>query len=97
MVHTEDNRTKKGGFLQNNCSNNKPTNKGGDSVTRRSAATASLVKRTAELMGVTEQLVYKVLRGYRTNEQVMACYITLLEGETQLLDAVKKLVPFNLN
>lgn len=57
------------------------------------------VNMTAELVGVSTNQVYKVLRGDRENEQVMETYMTIKEiepvYENALVAAVKKLVPFN--
>ncbi len=61
----------------------------------RDAEVATRVKRTAELTGVTERSVYRVLNGDQKNEDVLKVYMTLQEGESLLVQAVKELVPFN--
>lgn len=57
------------------------------------------VKTTAELTGVSPNHVNKILRGDRENETVVETYMTLVEiepyYENALIQAVKKLVPFN--
>lgn len=57
------------------------------------------VKTTAELTGVSPNYVNKILRGDRENEAVVETYMTLVEiepyYENALIEAVKKLVPFN--
>lgn len=62
---------------------------------KRDAEMAFRVKRVAELTGVTTDLIYKVLRGDRNNEEVFTTYMELKERDNKLLDEVKKLVPFN--
>lgn len=52
------------------------------------------IKRTAEITGYSESMVEKVLADKRTNDNVFAVYMELLEGENALVEAVKKLVPF---
>ena len=61
---------------------------------KRDVHKASLVKKTADICGVSESYVYKILDCDRDNENVMATYMTLMQGENQLLEEVKKLVPF---
>lgn len=54
---------------------------------------ATRVKRTADLAGVSESTVYKVISGDRVNEEVLSIYMQLEEGENLLVEAVKKAVP----
>ena len=72
--------------------------KGGDlkEAIKRDSQKANLVKMTAEIMKCSPDLVYKVLAGTRINDQIFTCYMELLQGESALLKAVKKLVPFNI-
>ena len=53
------------------------------------------VARTAEITRRSKSLVYKVTDGERENEHVMLVYMELKEGENKLVEAAKKLVPFN--
>lgn len=67
--------------------------------TRRDPETATRVKRTAELVGVSTRTVYRVIIGDEkisdeTRDIVMTVYMELKEGETQLIEAVRQLVPF---
>lgn len=59
---------------------------------------ATRVKRTAEIVGVSTRTVYRVIKGQevdkQTIESVLSVYMMLDEGENQLLQAVKKAVPF---
>lgn len=70
---------------------------------KRDAEIAARVKRTAEITGVTERSVRRVLSGDQVNEEVLATYMDLKELEDQayetakenhLLAAVNKLIPF---
>ena len=65
----------------------------------RNPETAIRVKRTAELVGVSTRTVYRVVIGdpqisKETAEKVMMVYMELKEGENQLIEAVRQLVPF---
>jgi hypothetical protein len=62
---------------------------------KRSAFNATIVGQVAEILGLEKSMVYKVLNGSRESQQVMSCYMTLLEGNNKLLEDVKKLVPFD--
>lgn len=55
-----------------------------------------IVKRVAEMHKVSEDYVYKVIRGERDNESIFTTYMDLLEGSNELLKAVEELVPLNL-
>jgi hypothetical protein len=60
----------------------------------RDSETATRVKRTADLVGVSTYHVWRVIRGDSVNEKIMETYMFLLEGEQNLLvEAVKNLVP----
>jgi predicted transcriptional regulator len=65
----------------------------------RSSEVAIRVKRTADIVGVSRRTVYRVIRGEETDketvEKIMVVYMQLSEGETLLIKAVKKAVPFN--
>lgn len=69
-----------------------------DKPTKRSSEVATRVKRTAEIVGVSTRTVYRVIKGQevdkQTIESVLSVYMMLDEGENQLLQAVKKAVPF---
>jgi len=67
--------------------------------TKRDPETAIRVKRTAEMLGVSPTTVYRVIIGddrisKETAEKVMMVYMELKDGENQLIEAVKQLVPF---
>lgn len=61
----------------------------------RDAIRAARIKRTAEITGVSEKQVRRVLSGEQENNDVIMTYRTLAEGENTLMKAVKELVPFN--
>jgi hypothetical protein len=63
--------------------------------TIRDSEVATRVKRTADITGVSERYVYRVLNGERRSEKVLGIYMQLQEGENLLLQAVKELIPFN--
>lgn len=56
----------------------------------RSSETATRVKRTAQICGVTARAVYMVIFGDRINEKVMAVYMHLDELEKAAVDIAKK-------
>lgn len=62
---------------------------------KRSASNASLVQKTAEITGKKTNYVRKVLRADRENQTIMNVYMSLMEGENKLLEAVRELVPFD--
>lgn len=97
-INVKDNKANEKISLQNN-GNCIPNSVGGDcEVTKkRYAANASLVNETSLLLGYKTNYIYKVLRGDRVNEQVMATYMTLAEGKNKLLQEVEKLIPFDIN
>ncbi|RTL47227.1 MAG: hypothetical protein EKK39_14755 [Sphingobacteriales bacterium] len=61
----------------------------------RDVKRAALVKKTAELMGVSQRYVNMVLAGERDSDCIISCYMELLEGENLLLEKVRQLLPFN--
>jgi len=71
---------------------------------KRDIERAARVKKTAEIVGVSERHVRRVLSGDHDNDEIIATYMELLELEqaayqtarqNHLLAAVEKLVPFN--
>ena len=62
---------------------------------KRDTEHAALVKKTADITGLSLNYVRKVIRMDRENDRVMNVYMTLKEGENELKAAVRKLVPFN--
>jgi hypothetical protein len=62
---------------------------------KRSAFNAAIVAQVAQLLGLSKRQVYYVLNGSRENQAVFNCYMTILEGNNQLIEEVKKLVPFD--
>lgn len=66
---------------------------------KRDPETAIRVKRTAELVGVSTRTVYRVIIGdpkisKETSEKVMTVYMEFKDGENQLIESVKQLLPF---
>lgn len=70
----------------------------------RSSETATRVKRTADICGVTARAVYMVIFGDRVNEKILNVYMHLEELERAAVDIAKKTslikhiesaVPFN--
>jgi hypothetical protein len=64
-------------------------------TTCRNPEKAATVKKVAAIHHVEPAFVYMVLRGDRNNEAILSTYMLLQEGSNDLLNAVKKLVPFN--
>lgn len=97
-INVKDNKVNRKKRGQNKV-NYMANSNGGDfvSIKKRDVFKASLVKETADLLGRKSNYIYKVLRGDRVNEQVMATYMTLLEGKSKLLQEVEKLIPFDIN
>lgn len=61
----------------------------------RDTVRAANVKRTAEILGVSERYVRLVLSAERQNEEVLLVFMEMQEGENKLIQEVKKLVPLN--
>jgi hypothetical protein len=61
----------------------------------RDSEKASLVKKVADIHGVSTRYVYMILNGDREHEAVFTTYMNLLEGTNELLEKVKQMVPFN--
>lgn len=61
----------------------------------RDTVRAARIKRTAEIVGVSERYVQLVLNAERQNEEVLLVFMELDEGENKLVQEVKKLVPLN--
>ncbi|MGQ0740179.1 MAG: hypothetical protein ACT4OJ_14100 [Bacteroidota bacterium] len=65
---------------------------------KRSSEIATRVNRTAVIAGVSRRTVYRIIKGAEadkeTADRVLAIYMQLSEGETLLIKAVKKVVPF---
>lgn len=62
---------------------------------QRNALEAARIQRTSEITGVSVRMVQMVVKGDRKNEEVFTTYMTLYEGENELVKAVKELIPFN--
>lgn len=60
----------------------------------RNTLKAMLKKQTAEITGVSVRSVRRVLAGEQENELVMATYMELLERYPQMVEEVKRVVPF---
>lgn len=61
---------------------------------KRDTEKAALVAKVARICRVTKRQVYRVISGDQDNEQIINAYMTLLEGECALVEAVRKAVPF---
>ncbi len=57
--------------------------------------TAARIIKTAEVVAKTPRQVQRVLKGEQKNDKVIEVFMRIEEGENILLDAIKKLVPFN--
>jgi|KBSSwiS6_1023812.scaffolds.fasta_scaffold112780_2 hypothetical protein len=64
-------------------------------ATGKDSENAVRVARTAAILELSERYVRMVLAGERKSDLVMAVYMELAEGETQLVKQVKQLVPIN--
>lgn len=73
-------------------------------TTFRDSETATRVKRTAEICGVTKRQVYRVIIGDRVDDEILKVYMHLKELEvaavdiakkTALISAIEKAVPFS--
>ena len=62
---------------------------------KRDVVRAALIKKTAEIMGVSPRYVRMVLADTRKNDNVLYCFMELEERENLLLQEVKSLIPFN--
>lgn len=60
---------------------------------RRDIIKAARVRKTADLTGVSQRHVQRVIEGSRMNDNVLTVFMKIEEGENQLLEAVKNLVP----
>lgn len=56
---------------------------------KRESWQASLVRKTADLTGLSTRQVRRVINGDCDNQLVMSTYMTLWEGENTLLETVK--------
>lgn len=62
---------------------------------QRDTQRAAIIKKTAEIVGVSERYVRLVLNGDRENQDVVLVFMELSEGSTKLVQQVRKLVPLN--
>lgn len=62
---------------------------------KRDVRRAATIKDTAEVLGVSPSLVQKTLNTTRNNEKVIEVFMFLQEEKNLLVEAAKKLVPFN--
>ena len=53
-----------------------------------------LVKKVADMHKVSERYVYYILSGERENDEIFKTYMDLKEGNNELAESVKKLIPF---
>jgi predicted transcriptional regulator len=61
---------------------------------KRDVRRAATVLETAEIVGVSQSEVQKVLRADRNNDRVLEVFMELTERKNALLEEVKKLIPF---
>lgn len=61
---------------------------------KRDPEIATRVKRTAALCDIKPNTIYKIIRGDRENEKAFTVYMELQERESEMIKAVKALVPF---
>lgn len=61
----------------------------------KDSAKSYIVKKVAEMHGVTPRYVYYILAGKKENDKIFATYMDMLEGTNTLVEEVKKLIPFN--
>ncbi|MBX6361274.1 MAG: hypothetical protein IRZ03_14480 [Acidobacterium ailaaui] len=59
-------------------------------MNRRKSRNSDLARLTAEICGVSEDYVRKVIKGYRRNERVLRVYFMIRLGKEKLLAEVKK-------
>lgn len=67
---------------------------------KKDSEVATRIKRTAEMAGVSQRTVRRILKAEFNGERevrnrVLMIYMELEKGESTLLSAVKKLIPFN--
>lgn len=62
---------------------------------KRDTRRAANILDTAEITGLSTSQVQKVLRTDRNNDKVVAVFMELSERKNDLLEEVKKLIPFN--
>lgn len=66
---------------------------------QRIAEKALIVKKLSEMYELSKRQIYRIINGDQENEAVLNSYMYMQEGidglSSQLLDAVKKLVPIN--
>lgn len=55
---------------------------------------AAIIKDTAEVVGVSQRQVQRVLAGNQENEKVVSVFMEISERKNALLKEVKMLVPF---
>lgn len=62
---------------------------------KKNTVNAARVLKVAEIVGVSTRYVRYVINGTYKNEEVIRAYMFLSEGENQLLEEAKLLIPFN--
>lgn len=62
---------------------------------KRDAFRASMVNKTADIVGVTPRQVRRIINGACKNERALTVYMNLLEGNNKLVKEVKALVPLD--
>jgi hypothetical protein len=60
---------------------------------KRDVERAARIKKTAYLTGFSERYVRMVMDGDRESENVLNVFMAISEGENELLNQVKKLIP----
>lgn len=64
-------------------------------TTKKDSQNSFIVKKVAELHGVTPRYVNYILEGKRKNDEIFMTYMDIYEGTNTLVEEVKKLIPFN--
>lgn len=56
---------------------------------------ADLVKKVADIHGVSTQYIYQILKCQRENEEIFSTYMFLLQEGNALVEAARQMVPFS--
>lgn len=62
---------------------------------KRDTERAAIILKTADLHKISKRQVRRILDGENQNKEVLETFMFLSEGQNKLVEAAKKLVPFN--
>lgn len=62
---------------------------------KKNTISAARVLKVAEIVGVSTRHVRRVINGTYKNEEIIRAYMFIAEGENQLVEEAKLLIPFN--